>query len=51
MIVAKTTGRFTSMRAARGSDVVVSLAGAPLVGELLLPIALILITDGCGPPI
>ena len=54
MSVAETTGRFTSTRAARGSarawDVVVSFVGLPLVGAALLPIALILITAGCGPP-
>lgn len=50
MSVAETTGRFTSTRAARGSDVVVSFVGLPLVGAALLPIALILISAGCGPP-
>lgn len=49
MIVAESTGRFTSTRAARGSTgVVLSFVGLPLVG--LLPIALILISAGCGPP-
>lgn len=51
MSVAETTGRFTSTRAARGSaDLVVSFVGLPLVGPALLPIALILISAGCGPP-
>jgi hypothetical protein len=52
MIVAETTGPFTSTRATRGSDVVVvTVVGAPLVGAaLLIPTALILITNGCGPP-
>jgi hypothetical protein len=53
MIVTETSGRFTSTRASRGSSdvVVVSLVGLPLVRAAgLLPIALILITAGCGPP-
>jgi hypothetical protein len=51
MIVAKTTGRFTGRRIAHGSDLVVSVVGLPVVrGVLLLPTALLLIIDGCGPP-
>jgi hypothetical protein len=52
MIVAETTGRFTSTRAMRvSSDVVVSSVVLPVVRAAgLLPIALILITAGCGPP-